>query len=238
MNKRLSRKKLQALRQRKLLGVIIGCIVTGLITGGVALAYYQKQTTPNQTKPAATTKSPKATPSQTAKSSPASNQSPSPSPASSTVPSPSPTASSSKKPVAQTYSPYPTPDISPKYYLSAIHSAYLTCNYGILWYTVGSIDIYTIGPAAHTFTWRIEISDGTVSYSGTDTLSENGTWLGFPNTPSYPQPLGYATGAEDGDRIRFVITSPIYTASAWTKAVPGGSQQACQSGQMTSSVPL
>lgn len=136
------------------------------------------------------------------------------------------------------YTPTPSPQLQSQYFVYPISGTYLTCEYGVLWYSVGSVAIYTVGSPSRTFTWRLEVSDGTVSDSGTDTMPSNGRWLNFPGTMDYPQSLGSVVGAEDGDRIRFVISSPMYVATPWTNPVPAGTEQSCRTGQMTSSMPL
>lgn len=150
------------------------------------------------------------------------------------------TGDSSKKsgPSKLSYSPPPSPQLQSQYFVYPITGTYLTCQYGVLWYNLGSVAIYTAGSPPRTFTWRLEVSDGTVSDSGTDTMPSDGRWLNFPGTWDYPQSLGSVIGAEDGDRVRFVITSPMYVASPWTKSVPAGTEQSCRAGQMASSVPL
>jgi len=54
-------------------------------------------------------------------------------------------------------------------------------------------------------------------------------WFNFPGTASYPSTLGTIQNAHDGDRARFVITGPNYSAGPWSDPVPAGSNSACQS---------
>lgn len=157
----------------------------------------------------------------------------------------SPTSQSPKKPKPSsgTYSPYPTPDVSPRYSVTNISSVHLSCYDYRFYYPdspaelqlgLGNVSIYTIGPASKTFTWRVEANDGRVFGGDTNTIASGSTvWHNFPSTASYPQGLGSFKGFKDGAKVRFVITSPHYTATAWTNPVPSGSEQACHLGQLT-----
>lgn len=159
-----------------------------------------------------------------------------------TRPSAQPSTAPSPKKSSPTnnYSPAPTPDISPRYYVTNISSAFLACadhgpNYPKdLYLSLGSVNIFGIGPVGSTFSWRVEGSYGSIHKSGTSTMSSNqNSWQSFPSTESDPQGLGTIIGIKNGEKVRFVITSPSYTATAWTNPVPAGSEYACQLGQIT-----
>lgn len=112
-------------------------------------------------------------------------------------------------------------------------SSYTSCAGGILYYTVYSTWISSRIPTTQSFTWKLEVSDGTVSDSGVDTMPAGSSiWHNFPSTPSYPSTLGSVIGANDGDRVRIVITSPNYATSGWSAPVPAGSEEACRNGLM------
>lgn len=86
---------------------------------------------------------------------------------------------------------------------------------------------------AGSFTWRVELADGTVFQGATSTMPAGSmVWYGFPGTSSYPSILGTITDADDGDRARLVITSPNYSAGPWSDPVPVGSKERCVNGQM------
>lgn len=176
-------------------------------------------------------KSPSATPQTT-------EEQPSVQPSPSTTPNPNKAAPSTK---SSQPAPAPTPDMSPRYYVTNISSAFVGCaNHGPnipteLYLNLGSVNIYSVGPANPTFSWRVESSYGSIHKSGTNTIPSNqNSWQGFPSTPSTPQGLGTILNIKDGEKVRFVITSPSYTATAWTNPVPAGSEQTCHLGQPVS----
>ncbi len=124
----------------------------------------------------------------------------------------------------------PTPQEGPNYFsVGPIDSAYTVCQYGAAIYIVNGTWVGSRYPATQSFTWRLEVSDGTLSDSGVDTMPAGSSiWHNFPSTPDYPQALGSVVGASDGDRVRLVITSPNYAASSWSAPVPAGSEEACR----------
>lgn len=122
---------------------------------------------------------------------------------------------------------YPTATFS----VGRINSAYTYCVNGALHYMIGGVDIFSSVPTTQSFTWRLEVSDGTISDSGTNTMPDNKSyWTSFPSTPSYPSMIGSIENANDGDRARIVITSPNYAAGGWSDPVPTGSEASCQNG--------
>lgn len=138
------------------------------------------------------------------------------------------------KPMAT--SPSPTASVSqmtPYFSVGAMGSGYTSCMYGVLYYTVYGSWIGSRVPTTQSFTWRLEVSDGTISDSGTDTMPTGSSiWHNFPSTPSDPSTLGSVVGANDGDKVRIVITSPNYAESGWSAPVPLGSEEACRNGLM------
>lgn len=129
------------------------------------------------------------------------------------------------------YVPPPAPAL--RFTAGRITNAYTSCTYGVLGYTLGGIDIYSSAATTQSFTWRVELNDGSILEGGTDAMPSGKLyWFNFPSTPSYPSLLGTIQGASDGDRARFVITSPNYSAGGWSDPVPAGSEEACRTGHM------
>ena len=229
------------LRKRSSL-VLVSCAISAfLILGGIAFALAQTSQPGRHT--AADVhpdekQGSKATPdASTSAAAPLSTRQPEPTapatPTSSAIPKSStstPQQSSGSQSSSTQSQSFETPA---RYSVSKISNPYTWCQGGVLHYSLGTVDIYTTGKVNPTFSWRLEVSDGTISDSGTDTLpAGQTTWFSFPSTSSYPQMLGNIDNAEDGDRARVVILSPNYAAGPWSNPVPAGSQQACSSGQM------
>lgn len=127
----------------------------------------------------------------------------------------------------------PIQETTPYFSIGPMGNSYTSCAGGVLYYTVYSTWIGSRVPTTQSFTWKLEVSDGTVSDSGVDTMPAGSSiWHNFPSTPSYPSTLGSVIGANDGDRVRIVITSPNYAASGWSAPVPTGSEEACRNGLM------
>ena len=129
-----------------------------------------------------------------------------------------------------TFTPPPTPLL---FSAGRIDTSYTYCSGGSLGYTLGGGSISVNQPTSQTFSWRLELSDGTTSTTGSNTMPSGSTlWHNFPSTPTYPSMLGSIQNANDGDKARIVITSPNYSAGAWSNPVPSGSEEACRNGQM------
>lgn len=113
--------------------------------------------------------------------------------------------------------------------VSGLQSAYSFCNYDGVGYMIGSTNIYTNQVTSKDFTWHIELNNGDKTDSLISTMPNSMTWFNFPSTSEYPRMLGSLSNARDGDSIRFVITSPNYSASPWSQPVPAGTQESCGS---------
>ncbi len=121
--------------------------------------------------------------------------------------------------------------LSPYFTVGPVGSTYTSCANGVLYFNFSSTWVGSRIPTTQSFTWRLEVSDGTISQSGTSTMPAGSSiWHSFPSTADYPSALGSIIGANDGDKVRLVITSPNYAASAWSAPVPGGSEDACTNG--------
>lgn len=140
-------------------------------------------------------------------------------------PAPKPTTPSNTPPAIVYYPPL-------QFTAGAITPAYAYCAYGSLVYILAGSTVSANQPTSQSFSWHIELNDGSVSESGTSTMPNTSIWFSFPSTYDYPSSLGSVSDAADGDSARLVITSPNYSAGPWSAPVPAGSVAACQAGQM------
>lgn len=110
--------------------------------------------------------------------------------------------------------------------------AYASCNQydGVISYTLGNLNISVNQTTSQSFTWHVESDNGFKSANFVSTMPNSSYWFNFPSTPEYPRMLGSVNYAHDGDRYRFVITNPAYSASSWSSAVPAGSEYGCSKG--------
>ena len=227
---------IRRLLARKRIVVISGALIVVTLASATAYAYHRQQTraTLSATPPissAPAVQSSHSTPSETATTTEQPSQ---PTAATSVPQATAPSSASAPKqdrpkptPISGPTTP-PSPSPTATFSASAISPAYTYCTARVLYFMLGGVDIYASTPTTQSFSWKLEVSDGTVSDTGTDQIPSDTThWFNFPSTYAYPSSLGSIENANDGDRVRFVITSPNYYAGPWSNAVPAGSEAAC-----------
>lgn len=235
--RRLPKKLFSQLVARKRTALITGTILCLSLISATAYTYYRHQNTKSATidishlPASAPEKSESPQDSSTSVSTQAeitadaSNQASTPA-GRAPQPAPAQTPQPRTKP---TPSPTPSVNLTPPFFSAGrIESAYAYCAEGVLMYSLGGASVLTNGPTTQSFSWKIELNDGTTSDSGTDTMpAGSSSWYGFPGTSNYPSSLGTIEGAEDGDMARLVITAPNYSVGSWSSPVPIGSEAAC-----------
>jgi hypothetical protein len=218
-----------SMRNKLLLLLVVGALlkVALIVSSAYKVSYalsHSPQTTSDVTRVAVTTQPKDNTSSQSVSEQP---QQPDTSTSSTT----SSTAPASKTPSSAANTPsgaMPQPVAASVYAsLGNMASSYWSCGGDPLLYTIYGPNVSSSQPGI-TFSWRVELNDGQVIDSGTNTMPTGSTfWSSFPNSPDYPSPLVSLSNAEDGDAARFVVTSPNYSATGWTPVIPAGSEASC-----------
>lgn len=222
-------KLLPLLLARKKL-VIIGTVILCLSVAGVATyARHHHQNTNIVTVSKAPASAPeKSEGTQVTPSAPAAINNPDSAQATSKPqPKPAPAPVTTTNPPRSRPSPIQSQE-SPIFTAGRLVGAGVSCYTGMYSYGLGSTTISVNTKTHQSFTWQIELNDGSIYRQERSSIPYGSTvWQNFPSTPGFPDQLGAIHHPSDGLKARLVITSPNYSAGGWSDPVPTGSSTSC-----------
>jgi hypothetical protein len=223
--------------------VLSGIILCLSITGATSYALYQQKVA----------KAPVIVnaPNHSLQESPATSKSEGVPPPSDAVPSESPrvdssnTTSQPSKPTPQAVSPptstpppsssgrVPIPTQEAIVFSAGRLQASIACYTGTYTYLLNSASVSVNTKTSQSFSWRIELSNGSIHQQGSSYIPYGTTvWQDFPSTAGFPSTFGQIYNPPDGLSARFVITAPNYSAGSWSDPVPIGSGSSCHAASL------